>query len=45
VSVDSLFGSLVMLVYADLNDSSTSKERAAALMILNQYVLEAVNAP
>jgi CubicO group peptidase (beta-lactamase class C family) len=36
---------LVVLVHAGLNDSATSKEWSALLSILNQYVLEAVNAP
>jgi len=33
------------LVHAGLNDSATSKDYSASLVILNQYVLEAVNAP
>jgi len=36
---------LVVLVHASLNDSATYTERSAPLMILDQYVLEAVNAP
>jgi CubicO group peptidase (beta-lactamase class C family) len=36
---------LVVLVHADQNDSATYNERGAPLVILNQYVLEAVNAP
>ena len=36
---------LVVLVHASLGDNPAPKESSAPLMILNQYVLEAVNAP
>jgi CubicO group peptidase (beta-lactamase class C family) len=36
---------LVVLVHASQNDGATYTERSAPLSILNQYVLEAVNAP